>query len=169
MKTLNQTRPTATLILTAGLVISVASVFGQPLKVNVKVNSTVGIQQEQPFEVVKGQKSSKMNATGTFIIKAKENSNVLVSMNAPDVLVNKEKQTMPLNMSLAWHNNTPCNENKLRFNTNKTNTFTFSQAGNEKATQDDNRLGYLYLKGTAEVPADSKSPFTGTINLTLEY
>jgi hypothetical protein len=169
MKTLNQTRPTAALILIAGLVISVASVFGQPLKVNVKVNSTVGIQQEQPFEVVKGQKTGKLNATGAFIIKGKENSNVLVSLNSPDVLTNREKQTMPLNMTMAWNKDTPANENKLQFNAKTTNTFTFSQGETGKTAQDDNKLGYLYLKGTAEVPADAQSPFTGTINLTVEY
>ena len=182
MKTLNQTRPTAALILIAGFICSVATVFGQPCKANIKVNSMVGIQQVQPFEVsdskstpgmsVSDEKNRKMNAMGAFIIKGKENGNVLVNLNAPEVLTNREKQIMPLNMSLAWHNNTPCAENKLQWNEKRSNTFTFSPVNNgaESTTgQDDQRQGYLYLKGTADVPADSQSPFTGDIKLTIEY
>jgi hypothetical protein len=183
MKRMNQNTATTAMILTAGLFFTGVSVFGQPLQVSIKVNSTVGIQQVLPYETLPEKKSPSgtvdltkktrtVNAMGAFTIKGKENCNVLVQLNAPDMLTNKENQSMPFNMSLAWHNNTAGDPNKLTFSTNKTNMVAFGKGLNtadEKTNQDDERTAYLYLKGTVDVPLDSQSPPEGRILMTIEY
>jgi hypothetical protein len=183
MTTMNQHKLTTALILILGFFCPVADFFGQPLKVNIKVNSTVGIQQAQPFEIIPEQKSVSgkrdlssrtriVNAMGAFTITGKENSSVLVRVNAPEALSNETKQAKPFNMSLAWHNNTACDASKLRFNNNNSNVFEFGKGvygAGERTMQDDDRQAYLYLKGTAEVPANSQGPLVAEIHLTIEY
>ena len=183
MKTLNQNKLTATLILIIGFLSPVVSVLGQTVKVNINVNSSVGMEQVQPFEVVPEKKmqsgieglterSRRVNATGAFTIKGKENSNVLVQLNSTDVLKNKENQSVPFNVSLAWHNNSAVDADKLKFNNNKSNVVEFNNGAKGKVEnkfQEDDRLVYLYLKGTADVPSNSQSPLVGDIRLTVEY
>jgi hypothetical protein len=183
MKKMNINRQTLALFLITGLFCQGMTVFGQTVKVNVKVNSTVGIQQSQPFEVLPDQnirsesksitKPTRMvSAMGAFSFIGKENSNVLVQMNGPGVLTNKENQAMPFNLSIAWHNNTAADVNKLKFNDRKSNVFNFSNGGNtvgQIATQDNDQQAFLYLKGTAEVPANSQGTLIGEVHLTIEY
>lgn len=181
MRKLNQNK-TAALILTTGWMLSAVTVLAQPPRISIKVNSTVGIQQEQPFEVLPQPKSDNetgstakqtrtVNSLGAYTLKGKENSNVLIQLNAPQSLTNSENQKMPFTMSLAW-NNTATDAGKLRFNDSKSSVFTFGNAATTPGTkiaQDDDRVGYLYLKGTAEVPANAQSPFAGEVKLTIEY
>lgn len=171
------------MILVSGLFLIMISVFGQPLHVSIKVNSTVGVQQVIPYENLPEKKTQSgtinlekntrtVNALGAFIIKGKENSNVLIQMNAPDVLTNNENQTMLFNMSLAWHNNTAGDPNKLQFNTNKCNVVEFGKGFNkagDKTILDDERTTYLYLKGTVDIPLNSKSPPEGNVLMVIEY
>lgn len=179
----NQNKATTTIILVSGFLFIANCVLGQPLQVNIKVNSTVGVQQVIPYEnlpekktqsgtIDLAKKTRTVNALGAFTIKGKENSNVLIQMNAPDVLTNNENQSMPFNMSLAWHNNTAGDPNKLQFNTNKCNVVEFGKGLNkvgEKTTVDDERTAYLYLKGTVDIPLNSKSPPEGKILMIIEY
>jgi len=178
MKKMNQNKTTA-LILTTGLLLMVVSVLAQPPRISIKVNSTVGVQQAQPFEVLpqgksnmdKGNANRTVNSLGAYALKGKENSNVLVQLDAPQTLTNSENQKMPFTMSLAW-NNTATDAGKLKFNETKSSVFTFGSASmseKSKLAKDDDRVGYLYLKGTAELPANSQSPFEGEVKLTIEY
>lgn len=161
----------------------VSNVSGQVLKVNIKVNSTVGMQQLMPYEVlsenqmqasVKGELSQRrsINAMGAFTITGKENMNLLIRLDAPEVLVNKENQTIPYQMKVAWLNNASTDVNTLNWSNSKDNTFKLTRSLNvveTKKMQDDDTQASLYLKGTTEVRANSSSPFEGNVKLTIEY
>lgn len=156
---------------------------GQALKVKLNVNSTVGIEQLMPFEVVADHDvqtlqqgmsgASRMFETmGAITITGKENTDVLIRLDAPEVLVNKEKQTMPFSMNLAWQNDSGYGAGNLVWLSNKSNVFKIGNSANvsdEKNKQDDELQACLYIKGTAEVPANAGSAFEGTVHLTIEY
>jgi len=183
MKTMNQHKLTAALILVLGYFSLTANVAGQTVKVDLKVNATVEMMQVTPFEVVpenwaiatgKGfsGRTHSVNTVGTFTIRGKENQDILVKLDAPEVLTNKENQTMPFNMKLAWHNTPAGDLNNLKWSNDKSNVFNLmksAEAANGKNVKDNNQQAYLYLKSTAEVPVHAASPFEGNVNLTIEY
>jgi hypothetical protein len=159
------------------------NVSAQVLKVNIRVNSSVGMQQSIPFETMPENPmlaSSKgpslqprsINAMGAYTMTGKENTDIMVRLDAPEVLVNKENQTTPYQMKVAWLNNTSGDLNNLNWSDSKNNVFklTSNLNGSEKKkAQDDDLQGSLYLQGTADVKANSDSPFEGNVKLTIEY
>ena len=183
MKTKNQNRLIASLVMVAACFLNVVNVSGQVVKVNIKVNTTVAMQETKPFEVVDDNgikvtddsftgKARFVDAMGTFMLKGKENTDVLVKLDAPEVLVNHENLTMPFIMNVAWHNNTAASGNKLKWSANKYNVFKFRKSAKEtvkESVNDEDLLAYLYLKGTAEIPANAQSTFEGDVRLTIEY
>jgi hypothetical protein len=187
MKLTNQNKLTAALILIVALVcflqVSPVSAQDQALKVRINVNSKVGVQQYLPFEsmpenniqaAAKGSvsRTRSANAMGAYTITGKENTDVLIRLDAPEVLVNKEKQTTPYQMKLAWQNTVPGDVNAINWSTSKDNVFKLSGSMNVadgKQVKDDDSQAYLYLSGYAEVPANAGSPFEGNVKLTIEY
>ncbi|MEI7895740.1 MAG: hypothetical protein WCJ26_01795 [bacterium] len=166
-----------------GCVMLTSNGFTQSLKVNIRVNSTVGMRPSIPFEdmpenktktLTKGEslQNRSVSGMGAFTITGKENTDMLIRLDAPQVLVNKENQTMPYQMKLALVNNTSADVNSLNWSSNKSNVFKLSKSLNEvqhKNLRDDDFQASLYLKGTADVSANSKSTFEGKVKLTIEY
>ena len=160
-----------------------ATISAQALKVSIKVNTTVGMQQSMPFEAmpennmkasVNGESSPKrsINTLGSFTMTGKENTDVMVRLDAPGVLVNKNNQTMPYQMQVAWQNNVSGDVNNLKWSNSKDNTFKLTSNLNsveKKKTQDGDLQASLYLKGIYEASANSDSPFEGNVKLTIEY
>ncbi|MCX6305178.1 MAG: hypothetical protein NT040_09425 [Bacteroidetes bacterium] len=183
MKKTNQIGLTGALALSLfGCFFMTAGISAQSLKVNINVNSTVGMQQMMPFEIIPENEfgntkeglsaQHSVNAIGAFTITGKENTDILVRMDAPEVLVNKEKQTMPFSMNMAWQTSSGSDVHKLNWLNNKNNVFKLSKGPGvvqEKNMKDDDLQAYLYLKSTAEVPSNAESPFEGEIHLTIEY
>jgi hypothetical protein len=187
MKLTNQNKLTSALILIVALVcfiqVSTASGQDQAVKVRINVNSQVGVQQYMPFEpmpenniqaAAKGSASRtrSANAMGAYTITGKENTDVLIRLDAPEVLVNKEKQTTPYQMKLAWQNTVPGDVNAMNWSNSKDNVFKLTRGENVnegKNMQDDDSQAYLYLRGYAEVPANAGSAFEGNVKLTIEY
>jgi hypothetical protein len=187
MKLTNQNKLTAALILIVALVcfmqVSPVSAQDQALKVRINVNSKVGVQQYMPFEsmpenniqsAAKGSASRtrSANAMGAYMITGKENTDVIIRLDAPEVLVNKENQTTPYQMNLAWQNSVPGDVNAMNWSNSKDNVFKLTRglvANEAKSMQDDDSQAYLYLRGYAEVPANAGSPFEGNVKLTIEY
>ena len=182
MKRMNQNRLTATLILMIVCLYQVSNVSGQAVKVNIKVNSIVGMQQLMPFEAmpennmqsiakVSSVHSRSANVMGAYTLTGKENTNVLIRLDSPEVLVNKENQTMPYQMKLAWQNTNSGDVNAMKWSYSKDNVFKLTRSLNmvkEKTKQDDDSQAYLYLIGYAEIPTNSDSPFEGNVKLTIE-
>ena len=181
---MNQKRLTGALgMMILGCFLLAANVSGQSLKVNIKVNSTVGMQQFMPFETMQEnpmQASSKspslqprsINALGAYTMTGKENTDILVRLDAPEVLVNKENQTVPYQMKLAWQNESSGDLNSLNWSKNKSNIFKLTRYLNileKKKSQDIDHQASLYLQGTADVKANSESPFEGVVKLSIEY
>jgi hypothetical protein len=109
---------------------------------------------------------------GAYTMTGKENTDIMVRLYAPEVLVNKENQTTPYQMKVAWLNNTSGDVNSLNWSNSKNNVFKLTSDLNgseKKKTQDDDLQGSLYLQGTADVKANSESPFEGNVKLTIEY
>ena len=182
MKRINQYRPTATLILTMACLYLVLNVSGQAVKINIQVNSTVGMQQLMPFEAMPANSMQAMagastgsrgsNAMGAFTITGKENTDFLICLDAPKVLVNRENQTMPYQMKFAWQDKISGDVNSMKWSDSKENVFKLTRGpgrAGEKKRQDDDSHGYLYLIGYADAPANAGSPFEGNVKLTIEY
>ena len=184
MKKINQHRFSVTMFLVlVGSVVLSHPVTAQTLHVNINVNSTVGMQQTIPFEIIPdnefdiashniSSQAKSINAIGAFTITGKENTDVLIHLETPEVLINKQKQTMPFSMNMAWQNKAGSDVRNLRWSDKMNNVFQLRKnlaVADEKKTQDDDLQAYLYLKSTAEVPANSESPFEGDIRLTIEY
>ncbi len=170
-------------LIISGCFLVMVNVQGQSLKVHLDVNSTVGMQELIPFEVVANHEiqslprgssgtSTMIQTMGAITITGKENMDVLIRLDAPDVLVNKEKQTMPFNMSLAWQNDAGSGAQNLVWLNNKNNVFKIGgrpNASDQKEKRDDELQACLYIKGIAEVPDNAESAFEGIVHLTIEY
>jgi hypothetical protein len=184
MKLTNQNRLTGTLVLVLlGCFFQLTEVTGQTLKVNINVKSTVGMQPMKSFDLVPEEAMEtatpgfssmqrSVSSIGGFAITGKENSDILIRVNAPEVLVNREKQTMPFRMDIAWQNSDGADLRTLNWSGRKVNVLKLS--GNEGRTQknrsEDNDLqAFVYLKSTSEIPAKAGSPFEGDIHVTIEY
>lgn len=155
----------------------------QVMKVNVKVNSMVGVQEMKSYEVIPRDRlnepgqgalsgSYAVDAIHTVKITGKKNTEVVVSFHAPDVLVNKENKTMPFQLALAWDDKGACKVNDLKWITTGNNVFKIGNGmitSDRKTQQDEDLQAYLYIKSTAEIPVNSSVPFEGKVNLTIEY
>ena len=179
---MNQKRLTATLILTISCLVQVLIVSGQAVKINIQVKSTVAMQQLMPFETMPANSMQAMdgtsirpratNAMGAFTITGKENTDVLISLDAPNVLVNKENQTTPYQMKFSWQDKISGDVNSMKWSNSNENVFKLTRSLNgvdDKKKQEDDSMGFLYLIGYADAPANAASPFEGNVKLTIEY
>ena len=184
MKSKNQHRFLVRMFLVlVGSVVLSHLVTSQTLRVNINVNSTVGMQQTTPFEIIPenefdiaahntSSQARSINSFGAFTITGKENTDILVHLETPEVLINKQQQTMPFTMNMAWQNKAGSDVRIIRWSDKMNNVFQLRKnlaVADEKRTQDEDLQAYLYLKSTAEVPANAESTFEGNIRLTIEY
>jgi len=140
------------------------------------------MQQLMPFEAIPANSMQAMagssvrphssNAMGAFTLTGKENTDMLVRLDAPELLVNKENQTMPYQMKFAWQNIVSADVNAMKWQNSKENVFKLTRSLNGVGgmkKQDDDSQAYLYLIGYADAPANATSPFEGNVKLTIEY
>ncbi|MFZ4522470.1 MAG: hypothetical protein ACOYNC_12245 [Bacteroidales bacterium] len=184
MKSKNQHRFSVRFFLVlVGSVVLSHLVTSQTLRVNINVNSTVGMQQTTPFEIIPenefdiashniSSQAKSINSVGAFTITGKENTDILIHLETPEVLINKQKQSMPFSMNMAWQNKAGADVRNIRWSDKMNNVFQLRKNladADDNKFQDDDLQAYLYLKSTAEVPANAESPFEGNIRLTIEY
>jgi hypothetical protein len=170
------------MVVTMSLLLIATCVNSQVLKVKVKVNSTVGMEEVQSYNNMapkafqSGTEHEKTGGTIPFEamnaikIKGKANLELLVRYEAPDFLVNTDKQSMPLNLEFGWQNSENTKLSGINWMKSSSNVI---RLGNElnpyTKQQSDDLQAYLYFKTTGTIPSNAEMPFEGNVKLIVEY
>lgn len=167
------------LLLALGLCSGV--VHGQFMRLNIEVKAKSSMEQIAPFafdntapssyiEAVSGSQS--LRATGVYSLVGRENISVMVRVEAPDVLVDGQNNTIPFELTMAWQNDgtqgeataKPAKDNKSVFPLSNSGRLIENIKGAPAVLH-----AYIFLKGTAIIPKTATSPYEGKVHLIVEY
>jgi len=167
------------LLLAPGLYSGV--VQGQFMRMNFEVKANVRMEQIMPFDFNTTAPSSDievesgtqiLQASGVYSLVGLENISVMVRVEAPNVLLDEQNNTIPFELTMAWQNDGTQDEATAKPAKDNKSVFPLSNSGllikNMKEAPAV-LYAYIFLKGTAIIPRTATSPYEGRVHLIVEY
>jgi len=156
-------------------------VQGQFMRINFGVKANVCMEQIMPFAFNTTAPSSDievesgtqfLQASGVYSLIGLENISVMVRVEAPDVLLDGQNNTIPFELTMAWQNDGTQEEATAKPAKDNKSVFPLSNSGllieNMKEAPAILRA-YIFLRGTAIIPKTATSPYEGNVHLIIEY
>ena len=169
------------IILLLALGLCSGMVQGQLIRINIEVKGNVSMEQIMPFAVNLTSPSSDINvqngtqnlyAWGIYSLVGRENISVIVRVEAPDVLLDQQNNSIPFEFTMAWQNNGTQSEVTAKPAKDNRSVFPLNNSGRLIENMKDAPAllrAYIFLKGTAKLPKIITSPYEGEVHLIVEY
>ena len=156
-------------------------VQGQLIRINIEVKAKSSMEQIAPFafdlpspssDIKAGNGAQNLYAEGVYALVGRENISVIVRVEAPDVLLDQQNNSIPFEFTMAWQNNgtqsevtaKPAKDNRSVFPLNNSGRLIENMKGAPAVLH-----AYIFLKGTARLPKTITSPYEGKVHLIVEY
>jgi len=156
-------------------------VQGQLIRINIEVKANVNVEEIKPFAFDLSSPSSgikaengaqNLYAEGVYSLAGRENISVMVRVEAPDMLIDGQNNTIPFEMTMAWQNNgtqgeataKPAKDNKSVFPLSNSGRLIENMKGAPAVL-----YAYIFLRGNAIIPKTATSPYEGKVLLIVEY